>query len=93
MKLISADIAFQVPLLGEIYDLFEDFMPIAGKFLDIVTWHWYPCISSKEFWFPYDPWLATPSRLMDPSVLDLMDEYAADVQRHTAKYAPNAQIW
>lgn len=68
-------------------------MKTAGNVLDIATWHYYPLVSNRS-WIPnIDPWVATPQRVLEPSTLNQIIQWADEIWSWIGTYAPQAQIW
>jgi heparanase 1 len=65
------------PVLGEAIPFYPAFMDAGGGPLDVVTWHYYPTQSHR---CPIATRRADPSLMLDPSTLDEIDRWAADVE-------------
>lgn len=78
------------PINGEPLPFMEEFMPIGGNKLDIITWHYYPQQSRR---CPLQTVPATKELLMQPDGLNEVQNWAEHVEELTSQYAPNADIW
>jgi heparanase 1 len=66
------------PVLGEAIPFYPAFMDAGGGTpLDVVTWHYYPTQSHR---CPIATRRADPSLMLDPTTLDEIDRWAADVE-------------
>lgn len=80
-QVFCCDVAY-VPLLGQIGDFSNAFAEAAGvSNVDELTMHFYPLIRDGAIfpkWFPakLDPFNATPTKVLDPWVLDMTHFYA-----------------
>lgn len=78
------------PLGGEINPILPEFMPLAGKDLDVVTWHYYPQQSER---CPLRELPATAEMPLDPLLLDNADKWSAEVEGYRDAHAPDVPVW
>ncbi len=78
------------PVSGEIAPFMEDGLTHAGPNLDVVTWHYYPQQSER---CPVQSRLAGAEVMLDPTNLDEVQLWAAEVEALVASHAPGAQVW
>eukprot|EP00698_Gefionella_okellyi_P022324 TRINITY_DN7384_c0_g2_i2.p1 TRINITY_DN7384_c0_g2~~TRINITY_DN7384_c0_g2_i2.p1 ORF type:complete len:365 (-),score=76.72 TRINITY_DN7384_c0_g2_i2:81-1175(-) len=91
---IGIDASYEFPVLGELVPLMPDFMKDGGgKYVDIVTWHYYPYTSDRLIPADINLWDPTVEKLMSPECLDRMDHFAEEVAGLTKQYTNNAQVW
>lgn len=88
-KLAGPSCAFW-PELGDFASFYSRFMPVGGKVLDIVTWHYYPQQSKR---CPTAVRRATPELMMQPENLAELDKWADRVEKFKNEHAPNSTVW
>jgi len=78
------------PVAGELAEFYDDFMPLGGEHLDVVTWHYYPQQSQR---CPVQTVPAGPEVMLEPAALDEVLVWADEVEAHQRAHAPDAAIW
>lgn len=78
------------PLSGEINPILPDFVAKAGAMIDVVTWHYYPMQSVR---CPIAELRASPAVVLDPTHLDAVKGWAAQVEAARDAGAPGAEVW
>jgi heparanase len=78
------------PVAGELVEFYDDFMPLGGEHMDVVTWHYYPQQSQR---CPVQTVPAGPEVMLDPAALDEVLVWADEVESLRDRHAPHADIW
>ncbi len=78
------------PEIGDFTDFYAGFMPGGGRFLDAITWHYYPQQSHR---CPVASREAGPEVMLDPDNLDEALVWAEQVEAERNHYAAGAEIW
>ena len=94
VKIAGIDVAYQFPIgLGPVVPTTKYFLEHGGgKYLDILTWHWYALESSRcPFKGKFSP--ATQSTAMSLNTLNKGDRWNIKLNELQAKYAPNSELW
>ncbi len=78
------------PTAGEFLEYTEPALEAGGEHLDVVSWHYYPQQSER---CPVQTVLAEPEAMLDPERLDEVEVWAAEVERATERWAPQAEVW
>ena len=87
------DTAFQLPLLGELFPTFHEFLETLGDdVVNMTTWHWYALESSScPLKGKLDP--ASLPASVSQHTFNAGDKYQTLVQDWTRQLAPSAEIW
>jgi len=93
--LAGIDAAYQLPVVGEIFPTYQKFMEAGGgQSVDLVTFHFYPMVSYRLFDPKLDPWLATPTKMIETGTLDLIDKPLELTLEYARLYGPpGLSIW
>jgi len=93
-RLVGNDVAFQIPIVGELFPTFTDWMKQGGgKIVDVITWHYYP-LESSHCPLGGFPVTATPQRSVSPATMTMGDAYRDTVLNYTRAYAsPDTPVW
>lgn len=82
------------PVIGEplslLFDFQEDYLRAAGRYVDYVSWHYYPQQSRRCFGASRR---AHPARLLEPKHLDEVATYADWNARWRDRHAPGKPLW
>ena len=95
-RIIGPDVAFQVPLLGEIFSIMERFVAAVCNtsqglaVVDAISWHWYPLESTATFpplLSAIDPWRVTQARAVAPRTMDRTRRWQIKIEALAASCA------
>ncbi len=78
------------PGVGDFHGFYKSFMPVGGKELGLVTWHYYPQQSIR---CPVKSRPASAETMLDPGNLDELHKWADEVEGLASKHAPGVDIW
>lgn len=78
------------PKAGDFIGFYDKFMPVSGKHLDLVTWHYYPMQSRR---CSLATRRATIATALDPVTLDELQSWAAAVEAQAEAHAKGAEVW
>jgi len=88
-RLLGPSSAFW-PVIGEMLPILPRFLEQAGRWLDVVTWHYYPQQSRRS---PIAVRRASADWMLEPAFLDETTRWAASVEHLRQQYAPQAEVW
>lgn len=91
--LLGPDVAFNIPVVGELTSTFTDFMHDGGALvLHAATWHFY-ALESLNCPLHGWPMTATPMRAISPTTMAEDDKWIETVVNYTSTYGNGAQLW
>jgi len=94
IRIAGVDVAYQFPVgLGPVIPLTKYFLEHGGgKYLDILTWHWYALESIRcPFKGKFSP--ASQKSAMDLKTFNKGDKWNIKLNELQLKYAPKSELW
>ena len=89
--LLGAPSSAYWPVVGEYITFYPTFMAAGGgDALDVITWHYYPQQSTR---CPIATRRADPSLMFQPSTLNEIDTWAAEVEAQRDAHAAGKPVW